>query len=663
MNGTRAQGGAARLVVLALLVSILSQNVMGFLAGGQGLRLPGACRCAGFGFHGALLACGPGTPGTTAPCGFSRQSTHRLHDEQLIPGAHTVACTGGGGGQGANRCFSRSVKAGIALRDARMTATAPGGSTPIPGDADVPRPLGEGASVCFDGGCVMEEDQDLLDELEKELKELSETEQRLRREGAMMVLEKLRTDDGLSGRLGSIGGAMVSPESVGAPAQAPLSADDSVISQKLGGRTGPTVWSEFGALAASLKDKAINLGQGFPNWAPPDFVLEASMAAMTQGSHQYTRTAGHPSLITTLAARYSMHLEREVKPESQVAITIGASQALFLSLQTLLSPGDEVILMEPFFDLYLGQIRLAGGTPVFVPLIPRDDGSWHLDMELLRSKITPRTRCLILNSPHNPSGKVFTRQEMEAMAQIVRDNPRLSVISDEVYKYIVHTPDVDGSETLGTEGHIHFAKLPGMWDRTLTVSSAGKTFSVTGWQVGWAIGPAAMIRDMQTMLPYVQFCAATPMQESLVRCLKRADQPYEGERNYYDWLRKSYLAKRDKLAAALSAAGIIPMKGEGGFFLIGDTRNIEVPEEYLAMSTPAMPQMTRDWALCRYLAQEYNIIGIPCSPFYSPESRHLASNFVRFAFCKTDETLADAHASFAQLAQDQQARSQQERHE
>jgi DNA-binding transcriptional MocR family regulator len=336
--------------------------------------------------------------------------------------------------------------------------------------------------VCFDGGCGVGQDEEFLDELEKQLLELSETEKRLRREGAMMVIEKLRTDEG--GRIGSTGGGRLGSIGNASPPISPADAGESVMSKKLGGKTGPTVWSEFGALAASLKDRAINLGQGFPNWAPPDFVLEASMAAMSEGSHQYTRTAGHPSLITTLAARYSMHLERDINPESEVAITIGASQALFLSLQTLLSPGDEVILVEPFFDLYLGQIRLAGGTPVFVPLTPRDDGTWDLDMELLRQKINPKTRAIILNSPHNPSGKVFKRSEMEEMAQLVRENERITVISDEVYKYIVHTPtSVDGSETLGTEGHIHFAKLPGMWDRTITVSSAGKTFSVTGWQV------------------------------------------------------------------------------------------------------------------------------------------------------------------------------------
>lgn len=209
----------------------------------------------------------------------------------------------------------------------RMTATRPPSGKPAAGDTGEGRD--KGGEVCFDGGCLLEEDEDFLDELEKELLELSETEKRLRREGAKMVMEKLRSEEG---RLGSMGGRLGSL-GAGEPSVFARDAAQSVISAKLGGKTGPTVWSEFGALAASLKDKAINLGQGFPNWPPPQFVLEASMDAMTKGSHQYTRTAGHPSLITTLAARYSMHLEREVNPESEVAITIGASQALFLALQ------------------------------------------------------------------------------------------------------------------------------------------------------------------------------------------------------------------------------------------------------------------------------------------------------------------------------------------
>ena len=181
--------------------------------------------------------------------------------------------------------------------------------------------------------------------------------------------------------------------------------------------------------------------------------------------------------------------------------------------QVLLQSDDEVLLLEPFFDLYLGQIRLAGGRPSFVPLTPRPDGTWHLDMDLLRRAITPRTRVLVLNSPHNPTGKVFSRVEMEGIAALVRDHPRLVVISDEVYKYIIHAPPLDndtaaaagggrpaGGGALGSEGHIHFAKLPGMWDRTLTVSSAGKTFSVTGWQVRRSVCAAGVVRRVTRLL-------------------------------------------------------------------------------------------------------------------------------------------------------------------
>ncbi|EKX31760.1 hypothetical protein GUITHDRAFT_159025 [Guillardia theta CCMP2712] len=406
----------------------------------------------------------------------------------------------------------------------------------------------------------------------------------------------------------------------------------SVISRKLQGRDGPTVWSEFGALASQRK--CVNLGQGFPDWSPPSFVRDAAVEAIMKGTNQYTRTAGHLPLARTLAARYRMHLEREVRAETEVAVTVGASQALYVSLQSLLEQGDEVLLMEPFFDLYMGQILLAGGKPVFVPLEPTEEGEWKIDMKKVEEKVSKKTRIIVLNSPHNPTGKVFSLAEMEALAEIVRKHERIVVISDEVYK-----------DTLGSAGHVHFARLPGMWDRTLTISSAGKTFSVTGWQVGWIIGPSRYLRDIQVLLPFIQFCAATPMQDALVQVLKQADQPYEGERNYYDWLKQQYTMKKEKLEAALRAANIIPMKGQGGFFLIGDTRNVKVPQT-----------MTRDWALCRWLAKEHGIISIPCSPFYSPENRHLASNFVRFAFCKTDETLQEALEAFRVIGQAEQSK-------
>lgn len=270
--------------------------------------------------------------------------------------------------------------------------------------------------------------------------------------------------------------------------------------QRLGVNTGPTVWTEFGRIAE--EHNPVNLGQGFPDWLPPKFAVDSLVEAVldsAQSPHQYTRPAGHPNLVNQLARRYSVHMKRQINAMDEVAVTVGASQALYLSLQTLINPGDEVVLFEPFFDLYVNQVRLAGGTPVYVPLRfdPYDEtddviegGDWKLDRDELMKVVSPRTKAIILNSPHNPTGKIFTRNEMEIIAESLDlAGPECVVLSDEVYKYIVHSPPQD--EFLGDSplcpGHTHFASLPGMWDRTITISSAGKTFSATGWQVGWYV--------------------------------------------------------------------------------------------------------------------------------------------------------------------------------
>ena len=269
--------------------------------------------------------------------------------------------------------------------------------------------------------------------------------------------------------------------------------------QRLGASTGPTVWTEFGRIAQEYDP--VNLGQGFPDWLPPKFAVDSLVEAVldsAQSPHQYTRPAGHPNLVKQLARRYSIHMKQDIHPMEEVAVTVGASQALYLSLQTLVQPGDEVILFEPFFDLYVNQVKLAGGTPVFVPLrfdpynVADDDvvsgGEWKLDRDELMKVVSPRTKAIILNSPHNPTGKIFSRAEMEVIAESLDlAGPDCVVLSDEVYKYIVHAPpkEVDSRDSPLCSGHTHFASLPGMWDRTITISSAGKTFSATGWQVGW----------------------------------------------------------------------------------------------------------------------------------------------------------------------------------
>lgn len=444
------------------------------------------------------------------------------------------------------------------------------------------------------------------------------------------------------------------------------------------GKATPTVWTEFSNLA-QRHSEVVNLGQGFPDWLPPKFATDALVEAVTdtgaRSPHQYTRPAGHPDLVEQLARRYQAHLRREIDAFSEVAVTVGASQALYLCLQTLIQEGDEVILFEPFFDLYVNQVKLAGGTPVTVPLrfVPYDEttvsgGEWVLDAKVLHSKVTSRTKAILLNSPHNPTGKIFTRTEMEFIAEALElASPDCVVLSDEVYKYIVHSPPKEraAEESLFCRGHVHFASLPGMWDRTITISSAGKTFSATGWQIGWCIGPRHLIAPIHQLLPYVQFCASTVMQEALARTLPAADEPYQGFESYYDYLRNMYTEKRDLLASALREAGFaVPDYDRtpgGGFFIlarIGDSIKQQIPADRLLAPNPAAPggRARQDWALCEWMVEEKGILCIPSSPFFSkPDGTpdHVTSDdFIRIAFCKTDETIQAAADALRKLRND-----------
>jgi kynurenine--oxoglutarate transaminase/cysteine-S-conjugate beta-lyase/glutamine--phenylpyruvate transaminase len=448
--------------------------------------------------------------------------------------------------------------------------------------------------------------------------------------------------------------------------------------QRLGLSTGPTVWTEFNRLAQ--KHDPVNLGQGFPDWLPPKFAVDSLVEAVldsAQSPHQYTRSAGHPNLVNQLARRYSIHMRKEIDPMNEVAVTVGASQALYLSLQTLVQPGDEVILFEPFFDLYVNQVKLAGGTPVFVPLrfVPYTDkidgqdedevrgGDWMLDRDELMKVVSPRTKAIILNSPHNPTGKIFSRTEMEVIAESLDlAGPDCVVLSDEVYKYIIHAPPKE--ESIGDSpicaGHTHFASLPGMWDRTITISSAGKTFSATGWQVGWCIGPKRLISPIHQLLPYIQFCASTVIQEALARSLSRADQPYEGYASYYEYLKAKYTRKRDLLVDALTEAGFaVPnydVTPGGGFFILarpGKAIQRSIPKKYILAENEAAPGgvARQDWALCQWMAEEIGLLCIPSSPFFSSErvQEGAADSFIRVAFCKTDETIEAAAVALRQM--------------
>lgn len=420
----------------------------------------------------------------------------------------------------------------------------------------------------------------------------------------------------------------------------------------------PSVWGVFGELATETE--SINLGQGFPDYDPPDFVVD-SLKVCT--SHQYTRPAGHPMLVKLLASRYSRHLDREVNANNEIAVTVGASQALYLTLTTLLKEGDEVIIFEPFFELYLKQIKLTGATPKFVQL-GGDSATlkdpWALNIELLRQAVTSNTKMLLLNSPHNPTGKVFTHAELQAIAEIVAPFPDLVVVSDEVYKYTVYNPLERGDEF--SLGHYHFARLPDMWDRTITISSCGKTFSVTGWQVGWMVGPARFIQPVQDMLPCVQFCTSTPVQEALCKALQQAEEPYLGYSSYYEWLRSQFSSKRAVLELGLAAVGVEALPSQGGYFLMGklptddsllQQMKMEAQEKSKGGSSTNKYVEPYDWRFCRQLVDQCGVLGIPASPFFQTDNyatqrgQDFASvsglpPLARFAFCKRDDTLLEA---------------------
>lgn len=389
---------------------------------------------------------------------------------------------------------------------------------------------------------------------------------------------------------------------------------------------GTTVFTEFTALA--LQHDAVNLGQGFPNFPAPDFVKEAAQTAISMDLNQYARAAGHPRLVRALAGVYGPLLGYELDPLAEIVVTVGATEAIFATVQALVEPGDEVILIEPFYDCYPAAVIMAGGAPVYVPLRPQPDAAgaadWTLDMEELRAAVTPRTRLLILNTPQNPLGKVFTRAELLAIAEVALEH-NLLVLSDEVYEWMVYKNQSNGAHAVE---HARIATLPGMWERTVTVGSAGKTFSVTGWKIGWTIAARPLAAAIFAAHQWIPFAVSTPMQEAVAVALEQV-----AARDYFHWLSTMYQEKRDKLLSVLAEVGLRPVRPDGSYFILVHTDHLDVPLE---------EGYRRDFSICRWFTREIGVAAIPPSPFYSPQHAHLTDNLARFCFCKTDDMLDEA---------------------
>ncbi|WP_142153928.1 pyridoxal phosphate-dependent aminotransferase [Streptomyces sp. SLBN-31] len=376
---------------------------------------------------------------------------------------------------------------------------------------------------------------------------------------------------------------------------------------------GTTIFAEMSALA--LRTGSINLGQGFPDTDGPEEVREAAVRALRDGrGNQYPPGPGVPELRTAIAAHQQRWYGLAYDPDTEVLVTAGATEAIAAALLALLEPGDEVIAFEPYYDSYAACIAMAGGTRVPVTLRPHE-GSFRLDLDELRAAVTDRTRLLLINTPHNPTGTVLTRAELAAIAELAVERDLL-VVTDEVYEHLVF----DAAE------HLPLAGFPGMRDRTLTIGSAGKTFSFTGWKVGWVTASPPLVAAVRSAKQFLTYVSSGPFQYAVAEALALPD-------SYFTAFREDMLAKRDLLAAGLKDAGFDVFHTAGTYFITTDIRPLGVSDGF---------------AFCRALPERAGVVAIPNAVFY--DHREAGAPFVRFAFCKRVEVLADAVQRLKTLA-------------
>lgn len=375
------------------------------------------------------------------------------------------------------------------------------------------------------------------------------------------------------------------------------------------GAPAATIFAEMSALAA--RTGAVNLGQGFPDTDGPRSILDDAVAQVLGGNNQYPPGRGVPALRQAVAEHQRRFYGIHVDPDTEVLVTAGATEAIAASVLALAAPGDEVLMLEPYYDAYAASVALAGAVRRTVPLrFPE----YRLDVAALAAAVTDRTRLLLLNSPHNPTGSVLGRGELEAIARLVVERD-LVVVCDEVYEHLTF----DGVR------HVPLATLPGMADRTVTVSSAAKTFSVTGWKVGWVTGSAALVDAVTTVKQYLTYVNAGPFQPAVARALALPD-------GFYTDLAAGLAAGRDLLVQGLLDAGFAVSVPQGTYFVVADARPLGYADGL---------------ELCRALPGLAGVVGVPVRVFH--DDVEAGRSLVRFAFCKRPEVLADAVARLRAL--------------
>ncbi|BBZ41444.1 pyridoxal phosphate-dependent aminotransferase [Mycobacterium conspicuum] len=369
-----------------------------------------------------------------------------------------------------------------------------------------------------------------------------------------------------------------------------------------------TIFAEMSALAARIG--AVNLGQGFPDEDGPPEMLKAAQEAIGSGVNQYPPGLGIAPLRNAIAAQRDRRYGIRYDPDTQVLVTVGATEAIASAVLGLVEPGSEVLLIEPFYDSYSPVIAMAGAHRVAVPLVP-DGRGFALDTDALRRAVTPRTKALIVNSPHNPTGTVLTEAELRAVAEIA-SAADLLVVTDEVYEHLVYD-DRD---------HLPLAAFDGMADRTVTISSAAKMFNCTGWKIGWACGPAKLIAGMRAAKQYLSYVGGAPFQPAVALALDTQDA-------WVAALRDTLQARRDRLAAGLTDIGFAVHDSHGTYFLCADPRPLGYDDSSV---------------FCAQLPEKVGVAAIPMSAFCDPAAPHadVWNHLVRLTFCKRDDTLDEA---------------------
>lgn len=377
------------------------------------------------------------------------------------------------------------------------------------------------------------------------------------------------------------------------------------VAHRLNGYT-TTIFAEMSALAT--RTNSINLGQGFPDESGPASVIEFAAQAMREGVNQYPPGHGNPDLIDAIRAHQARHYGQELGTD-QVVVTTGATEAIAASILALVDPDDEVITIDPAYDSYPAMIAFAGGVRRSITLRAPD---FTVDLEALEQVITPATKVLLCNSPHNPTGRVFSRAELAGIAELAIRHD-LIVVSDEVYEHL----------TFDDHTHIPLATLPGMAERTITISSAGKSFSLTGWKIGWATGPASLVDAVEGAKNWLSYSSGAPFQPAIAHALNN-------EESFHQRLRYSLQHKRDLLSTGLRELGLEVFEAQGTYFVNTDVRSLE---------------FANGADFCRWIAEHARVVAIPSQGFFAEVEA--GSPFVRWAFCKREELLGEALARLA----------------